>query len=539
MLELYKFEDNHWKNKMNITVKLAIDIFKLQTDSDFLINKFAECSNVDKTQINKPALISKLHRYKEKLKGKRGKQKEEFENEVFSIPVATSTAAASKGKLYEDELYSYKETCSTLATELSEIQKKSIEKFESIKSEHAIITKENETKHKRELLSLKKSQSEELRSQTKKLRLETKRVSQKATKVYNENEKIEKKLTVVKKSKQYLSHENSLLRRKLARNSIVKETQKQKNLKKTLISETNKVSKCLHEIEVLKQNNSKLVFQLQKEQKTVLELSEKLKLLDQPDPLNKLRVDLQTVTEERDYLHTLLLDHEEIVLFDPVKKSYTPDTRQCIINMTSYNVSSNNVGPVINEVLKLANRTPNAIPTRKTVDNIIVEKIAVDQKQLGLTVGAQQDTCLYGDETRKFGKTYQTFLMSDENKQVYFLGLRDMHDKAASTTLDMFTNILDDISDICETYRNNNITSHGHSILSNIRNFMSDSAQTNIAFTELLQNYRTEIMPTFLQNWNELTLGEQTSTVIVNIFLLWPPFISQLCRMSVTYTFTI
>lgn len=189
---------------MNITVKLAIDIFnrsKLQTDSDFLINKFAECSNVDKTQINKPALISKLHRYKEKLKGKRVKQKEEFENEVFSIPVATSTAAASKGKLYEDELYSDKETCSTLATELSEIQKKSVEKFESIKSEHAIITKENETKHKRELLSLKKSQSEELRSQTKKLRLETKRVSQKATKVYNENEKIEKKIDSSQKIK--------------------------------------------------------------------------------------------------------------------------------------------------------------------------------------------------------------------------------------------------------------------------------------------------------------------------------------------------
>ncbi|XP_052097354.1 uncharacterized protein LOC127732359 [Mytilus californianus] len=167
---------------------------------------------------------------------------------------------------------------------------------------------------------------------------------------------------------------------------------------------------------------------------------------------------------------------------------------------------------IIKEVLKLANRTPNAVPTR-TVDNIIVEKIAIGQKQLELTVGAQQDTCLYGDETRKFGKTYQTFLLSDDNKQVYFLGLRDMHDKAASTTLDMFANILDDISDICETYRNNDITSHGHSILSNIRNFMSDRAQTNIAFTELLQNYRTEIMPTFLQNWNELTIGEQTSTV--------------------------
>ncbi|CAC5419963.1 unnamed protein product [Mytilus coruscus] len=47
---------------------------------------------------------------------------------------------------------------------------------------------------------------------------------------------------------------------------------------------------------------------------------------------------------------------------------------------------------------------------------------------------------------------------------------RYMHDKAASTILNMFTNILDDISGICETYRKNDITSHGHSILLNIRN---------------------------------------------------------------------
>ncbi|CAC5358012.1 unnamed protein product [Mytilus coruscus] len=257
---------------MSITIKLAIDIFnrsKLQTDSDFLINNFAECSDVDKTQINKAALISKLHRYKEKLKGKRGKQKEEFENEVFSIPVATSTSTASKGKLYKDELYSYKETCTSLATEMSEIQKKSVEKLVIIKSEHAVKIKENESKHKQELLSLKKTQSEELRSQTKRLRLETKRVSQKTSKVYNENEKLLEQLKVIKKSKQLICYENILLRRKLERCSIIKETQKQ-NLKKTLISEKNKVSNCLREIEVLKQNNSKLLYQLEKEERTVL-----------------------------------------------------------------------------------------------------------------------------------------------------------------------------------------------------------------------------------------------------------------------------
>lgn len=115
------------------------------------------------------------------------------------------------------------------------------------------------------------------------------------------------------------------------------------------------------------------------------------------------------------------------------------------------------------------------------------------QTQLGANLATQKNTCLYGDETRKFGKTYQAFLVNDENKKVYFLGLRDMIDKAASTTLDVFINILDDISDVCEQYRQTNVTSPGHSIMCNIRDFMSDRAQTDIAFTVLLEQYRLEI----------------------------------------------
>lgn len=78
---------------------------------------------------------------------------------------------------------------------------------------------------------------------------------------------------------------------------------------------------------MLKLITSKLLYQLENEERTVFELSNKLQLLDKSDPLLNLKVQLQTATEERDYLHSLLLDHEEIILFDPVKKSYTPDTR--------------------------------------------------------------------------------------------------------------------------------------------------------------------------------------------------------------------
>ena len=214
----------------------------------------------------------------------------------------------------------------------------------------------------------------------------------------------------------------------------------------------------------------------------------------------------------------MLQDNAEIELFSSETNSYTPNRRQCIMILTSYNVPSSNVGPVIKEVLKLSNRIPNTTPTRKTVDNIISEKIAIGQKQLGATVSMQTNTCLYGDETRKFGKTFQTFLLSDENKNIHFLGLRDMSDKSAATTLDTFKNILDDISDMCESYRTNNVTSHGLNILCNIRDFMSDRTQTNLAFTAILEQYRRDVMPMFVDSWNSLSEDERLVTVKVNNF---------------------
>lgn len=107
-------------------------------------------------------------------------------------------------------------------------------------------------------------------------------------------------------------------------------------------------------------------------------------------------------------------------MLDPESNTYNASTRQCIMNLTSYNVSSQNVGPVIEEVLKLVGEKTNSVPSRKTVDNIVVEKIAVGHRQLTTVLGIPQNTCLFGDETRKYGKTYQTFLVSDECQTLYF-----------------------------------------------------------------------------------------------------------------------
>lgn len=136
--------------------------------------------------------------------------------------------------------------------------------------------------------------------------------------------------------------------------------------------------------------------------------------------------------------------------------------------LTSYNVSSQNVGPVIEEVLKLVGKKPNSVPCRKTVHNIVLEKIAVGHRQLTIVLGIPKNTCFYGDETRKYGKTYQTFLFSDESQTMYFFGLREMVDKAARTTKNTFLEILNDITGMCQTYKSNHISS-GHDMTFHVR----------------------------------------------------------------------
>jgi hypothetical protein len=113
----------------------------------------------------------------------------------------------------------------------------------------------------------------------------------------------------------------------------------------------------------------------------------------------------------------------------------------------------------------------------------VCEKVAIGQKQIGIKLGQKKNLCLYGDETRKKGKTYQTFLVSNEDKEVFFLGLRDMYNKAASTTMDTFKEILNDITNACEEMIINEDTSVGHAIIRNIQSFMSDRAKVNISFT--------------------------------------------------------
>lgn len=484
------------ENLNTINVKTAIEIFDqslFKNTSNFLRDAFSLHTNTDCELINIPALKSKLHRYKSMLKIKRGNAKEQYENESFTVP--THTAAEGNFKKFEHSVY--KETCEKLALELNEVKKQTTEEITKSRFDQANEFAKSERIDNKEILQLKRSHSFELSQQGKKSKTETNKKSSKIKTLSAKINHLNGNLNEISKRKEALRYKNVLLQRKLSRASKLKLCNSNiKKLENIICKERNKVSDCLREINALKDQNMAINNKLVKANETIANMSNKIHCIDN-DKLDKLRAEIKDLKTDRDYLHSLLQDNIETELLDPQSNTYNVSTRQCIMNLTSYNVSSQNVGPVIEEVLKLVGKKPNSVPSRKTVDNIVFEKIAVGHRQLTTVLGIPQNTCLYGDETRTFGKTYQTFLVSDESQTVYFLGLREMVDKAARTTMNTFIEILNDITDMCQTYKSNHISSR-HDILVNIKNFMSDRAQTNIAFCALLEDYRSQILPKFI-----------------------------------------
>ena len=188
------------------------------------------------------------------------------------------------------------------------------------------------------------------------------------------------------------------------------------------------------------------------------------------------------------------------------------------MNLTNLKVPSEKVGQVIREVLQLGGKTPNAVPPATTVNRITDAKLSIAHKQIDEVLGKKGNTTLYTDETKKYGKAIQTYIVTDEEQHSYMLGLREMFNKSSQCTLDTFKDILEDINNHCYFREQQREEHHGYVLLSNIRDTMTDRASTEKAFNVLLEEFRTTILPQVIYNWNDLSENERTLMSRMNNF---------------------
>ena len=181
--------------------------------------------------------------------------------------------------------------------------------------------------------------------------------------------------------------------------------------------------------------------------------------------------------------------------------SYSADMKMCVMELLDNNISASRVGQAIKTVLKLVGIEASDIPSTATVLNYNVERLVLAQRQLGEDLSEKKNTALLTDETSKFGEKYMGYHTADAEGNLWVLGLREMVTKSAQDTLSTYKEILQDIDD--RTRASKNETSM--KILLHTVATMSDRAATELKFNQLLQDYRKDTLPQFIEGYDCLS----------------------------------
>ena len=477
-----------------ISNHLALDLYNLYSKEKHslaeLIKWIAGLSGVQKEKINGAAVLSQLHRLSKAASKKRGIYKANFLSEDFIIAVYTEYKPTGSGAKSPSPECVFKQVSQDLAEELHNTKKRQSEQAKKSAKQNEILRATLKEKTKKissiyEKNKQEKRKKERLASKVQHLKRKCDMIMEESETVKKPCIKLQKMINTERTLVQKLKSQNILLKTKFR--SINSQNKKLVTINKKLTQELSELQKKIQHV------NSENV-------ELINDLKEKEKAL-----------------KERDisigYLANLLEDNTEIVLFDEESKCFTPECMSCIMNLDQYNIANHHIGSVIKEVLKVAGITPNRIPSRQTVDNIVASKCVVSQKHLSSVLADKTETTLYTDETRKFGHTYNAFIVTDEEKRPYLLGLREMANKSAKTTLDTLKEIIQDISESVGTE-----SQSGQKILCNIKNTMSDRAQTEKAFNNLLEDYRKEILPHIITNWADLNQDQKSNLSRLNNF---------------------
>lgn len=208
-------------------------------------------------------------------------------------------------------------------------------------------------------------------------------------------------------------------------------------------------------------------------------------------------------------------NEESVVAFQGGK--YVDNVRACCYELLSLNVGVRNIKPVIKTVLKnIAHKSVDRLPSQTTLCSMMLECLTLAQAHLGEEL-AKEDADYYTlqtDGTSKYGDHFGTFDVAT-TEATYHLGLRHVFSGSAQTTLDTLIEILDDIDTVCSTLGSSKVSGK---ILAKLKNTMSDRHAAEKLFSHVLSEYRANILPDIISDWNGLSEEEQQQFTRMNNF---------------------
>lgn len=130
------------------------------------------------------------------------------------------------------------------------------------------------------------------------------------------------------------------------------------------------------------------------------------------------------------------LEDDHVQLFDQTG-AYLPNVNKCVWDILDCNVAHSQVGPVMKATFQLCGKKCKSLPCESTVRNMDKQRLLVAQKQLS-EIQDKENMNLQTDETPKYGEKYCAYVVDDDEKNSYLLGMRHMSERSAMTNLETF-----------------------------------------------------------------------------------------------------
>lgn len=174
-------------------------------------------------------------------------------------------------------------------------------------------------------------------------------------------------------------------------------------------------------------------------------------------------------------------------------------------------LQTSQVEPVIRSVLlNIASVEVGSLPKPSTLSGMLTEMKCIAYEQLSDELSSEDNITLHSDGTSKFGAHFGSYQISTE-KSAYSLGLCDMLTGSADVILHTFKQIINDLSLISGN-------SIGESVIGKIKNTMSDRHVVQKKFNSLLEDYRSDILPSVVKDWESLSVVEKDHLSSLNNF---------------------
>ena len=235
--------------------------------------------------------------------------------------------------------------------------------------------------------------------------------------------------------------------------------------------------------------------------------------------IKKLKLAISDLDRSNAELHEELesiMSSDEIITFEGGK--YTDDVRACVYELLSLNVGVRNVRSIIQSVLNnIAHKSVGRLPSHGLTCQMIIESLTAAQAQLGQELlKSDCPLTIQTDGTTKHGDHFATYdISTSKDEQPYTLGLRHIFSGSAMDTMDTFKEILQDIDNVQKAIGKDAVSSE---MVAKIKNTMSDRHSAEKKFNHLLHDYRMDLLPDVVENWNKMTNEEKETLTRMNNF---------------------